>query len=178
MIEVNLLPPANVLSQKEVVWRRRLLLVVGVVVAFVFLDLAISLGARELLRRQISTLLTRRVDLLSRSEQFATTALQLRTVEEKATGAEVVKKQRADMASMISDVRVLLGTSVLLLNLNVTAAGGVSADAKASDLTALAEFVSRVSDNKSRLTNVLLKSLRQDTNGGFSFQVSATYVKT
>lgn len=179
MIEVNLLPPANVLSQKETVWRRRIVFVVGVVLLLVFLDLVIFLGTRELLKRQISGLLVKRASLLSQSEQFATTALQLRTVEEKTAGVEVVKRQRVDMAAMISDVRELLGSSVLLLNLNVTSSGGVSADAKADNLAALAEFVSRVSDNsKSHLTNVLLKSLRQDSSGSFSFQVTAAYVKT
>lgn len=179
MIEVNLLPPANILSQKETVWRRRLIFGVGVVMLAVILDLTVFFGARALLRRQIAGLLAKRADLLTRSEQFATTALQLRTVEEKAAGVAVVRLQRVDMAAMISDVRVLLGSSVSLLNLSVTASGDVSADAKANDLTALAEFVSRVSgETKSHLTNVLLKSLRQDTNGGFSFQLSATYVKT
>lgn len=180
MIEINLLPTQDALSQKEKTFRRWLFLAVLSCSAILVLDWGGFFLFQRLLKRQVEQLSSYESSLVSQLEQFSTVALDLRAVEEKVSGIVAVRGQRLDMATRVTGIRGLLTEGITLVSLEVGADKTLSFSAKARDGPSLGKFISQVmqSQNGFRLSKVILSGLRSDVNGGYSFQLSGSYEKS
>ena len=179
MIEVNLLPTKSILSPREISVRRALRWALLACTAAVILDLAVFFLLAQLFKRQLATLDLHKRDLLSQSQQFTGAALDLRTVEEKASGIAVVQRERADVAAIITQLNKIFIAGIELVNLQVDASGTVSFSAKAADVASLGQFISKITGRQpgSKLNKIILTGLRQEAGSGYAFQVFAQYEK-
>ncbi len=176
MIEINLLPLQSVVSQKESEFRDKFFLALWICSLVLAVDLVIFFLIQQVYKRQVTSLVARRTDLTLRSEQLSSMALDLRTVEEKAHGFTIVSSLRQDFVAIIAEVRSLIGNQAEMSDLRIDSSS-ITFVAKASDMQALNEFITRVveANTTSRLQSIVLSNLRLDPSSNFGFQVTATY---
>lgn len=174
MIDINLLPARNVVSQKESEFQKKFFLGLWLCSLVVAVDLVIFFLVSQVYKRQVQQLVTKRADLTSASERLSGVALDLRTVEEKTRGFTVVSALRQDIVETMGEVRSLAGKEVEMTDLKI-GISTVGFFAKAADVSVLNGFVNRAVDGSvaPHLQNIVLGSLRLDPSGSFGFQVAA-----
>ncbi len=176
MIDINLLPSQEVISQKESELRDKFFLALWLCSLVLVVDLVLFFLISRVYKSRVSTLLAQRKNLTLQSEQLFQVALDLRTVQEKVNGYVLASASRRDFVPIISEITSLLGSQVELSEMNLNASS-VKFVAKAADAKALNGMITRIVNpgGNPRLKNIVLANLRFDPSGSFDFQISADY---
>ncbi|MBI4099754.1 hypothetical protein HY440_01985 [Candidatus Microgenomates bacterium] len=177
MIEINLLPPRNVLSRREASIRAKMVGFLTVATVILLLDLGIFFGVSKILTRQVSGQVATRSSLLAEAESLSPIADSLRTVENKAVGIAAILATRPNMAAAVTEIDSLSLPNLEIGNFQIGNTGAFSFSARAGDAASLGSFIDKISSEVSagRLTGVTMQALHQD-GAGFSFNISASYL--
>lgn len=167
MINVNLLPSQNVLSQKEKDLRRKLkigLTISSSLLAVVVLFLIIFDGFLSLRLNQQKQ---KSQEFLTQFQGQMSVALDLRKLKDKISGIKTVQAGQTDFTTMAASVSALLTSGINLKTMSLDKNGKVNLTASAEDLASLQVFLPAIKGT--------LSGLRLTKNNSFEFSLEMTY---
>lgn len=172
MIDINLLPKANVLSQKEKNLRQKIkigLIISSSVAAFILIFLLIING---ILAVRLNQQEQKREDLMSQFAAQSQTAADLRKLKDKIFGIKTVRGGQTDFATMAASVSALLTPGINLKAMSLDKTGKVNLTATAADLASLQVFLPGI---KAPFNKIILSGLRLTKNNSLDFSLEMTY---
>lgn len=142
MIEVNLLPPQNILSQQEKIFRQKIIYFVSIFVSFVIITQVILFLANTLLNSQISNQNQKKADLLTilKTDNYAA-ATNLRTLNAKMIGIKEIRRTQTDFGKMAGDMLSVTGQNSVVKAFAMDTTGQVTLTAVSPNLTAFGSFM-------------------------------------
>lgn len=172
MIDVNLLPSQNVLSQKEKDLRRKLkigLIISSSLLAVVVLFLIIFDGFLSLRFNQQKQ---KSQELLTQFQGQMSVALDLRRLKDKISGIKTAQKGQVDFAGITGEIAPLFNSGVTLKTLSIDKDKNINLTAVADSLASLEVFIPTL---KTPFEKIVLSGLRLAKNNSFDFSLSMTY---
>ncbi|MBI3559108.1 hypothetical protein HY085_01815 [Candidatus Gottesmanbacteria bacterium] len=172
MIDVNLLPSQNVLSQKEKDLRRKLkigLIISSALAVVVVLFLMIFDGFLSL---RLGQQKQKQQELLAQFQKEMPAALDLRKLKDKISGIKTAQKGQIDFAGIAGEVAPLFNSGVILKTLSIDKDKNINLTAAADSLTSLEVFIPTL---KTPFEKIVLSGLRLGKNNNFDFSLSMTY---
>lgn len=177
MIEVNLLPPQNVLSQKEKVLRWYLILAaVGGGAALMLVLFLIFLG---------HGFFTIRANLLSRQRASLTAELQneldtvatLQVINDKVSGLKTIRAGRTDFVSILQHLSDLVALGAKIKSVSLGTGGTVQFGATVADSAVLKTVLANLSQTgaDNYFSDTVVSGLREDQDKNLSFSVTAKF---
>ena len=113
MIDINLLPPQNVLSVKEKNIRNQLTMIFAGVSVFLVLVSGIIFAFKFFNDYQLSEKTKKRDQLLADFKSQGEIAMQLRTLKDKAAGIKIIQDTRTDFAIITTKLQgISVGTNL------------------------------------------------------------------
>ena len=179
MIEINLLPPHDLLTQKERVFRQIFKRLAAGVTAFMVLLIAAVFmagrffaGANEAAQREHQ-------DLLNRFAGQATEAQQIVELRRKAEGILSIDRGGLGLAVMADRTNRIFSPALGITRMNLAADGTVRLTLLAADVENLVWFFNQidspVSTSGPRLVTVQIPSLQQNGDGSFLVDLAGKY---
>ena len=144
MIDINLLPVRNVLTQKEKKLRSHLIIIagiVGAVLSVVFVTLFIT---NQYLFVKRNSLKTKKADLQATFEANSSTIINLGIVRDKLTGIKLVNGRQVDMPEIISKLLNLISIGTEVKTLQVEESGKVDIVASSPKIEQFTELISKI----------------------------------
>lgn len=173
MIDINLLPPAQVLSRQEKSLRGQIMRVFIITGVITVLATAAIIGARIFFQVQLNSQTNRKNQLLAEFNSQIKTAQELQTVKYKATGIKIIQTSRTDFATMAASLNLAL-SGVIPKNILMDSDGNITINASAADLTTLGNFINTISNNNPPFTKVVLSGLVLNA-GSYDFNLGTQY---
>ena len=178
MIEINLLPPKNLLSRKEQEIRQKLLAGAIISSALCLLFGGALFVAGVGLSRQADSLENRKQQLTASYESLKETAQDIRVLQGKIAGIKKIKALRLDYASEITALSSFLKGTTTIKGLTLSPPDAVSVSASSPDATSLNKFFDKVSgkEGKVPLKDVVITGLSLNNKSVFVYDVAGRYV--
>ncbi|MCL4397488.1 hypothetical protein M1403_00415 [Patescibacteria group bacterium] len=177
MIDINLLPPQNVLSQKEKILRSQLTvaaIIGGVVTALVLGSLALI---NAYYSARLSAVAARRTSLTAQFNAVQKTALDLRLIKDKIAGINSIKTSQTQFPPILDDLTALFSGGFQLTQLSVdqtqkTSFAGITAGPESFN-TLLGRIIAGRDANK--YGQIELSGLRENKDKTLSFSIQMLY---
>ncbi|MCL4390549.1 MAG: hypothetical protein M1484_03255 [Patescibacteria group bacterium] len=181
MIEINLLPPKNLLSKKEAALRRRL--VTGAIsVSIIFLvTLASLLVIESYWDRRLTDISVQKQQLAAQFSADAAKAAQLVKLKNKLMGIRMVQTTRPDITAILkklTDFRSIGGVTYALEEVSVN--GNVSIKVNCQDQSAFNAYVDQITSPTTAkfFNNVTLTAMTLNADGTFNFDLTGQFDKS
>lgn len=176
MIDINLLPPAIVLTQKEKAFRGQLLLLlIGLTILVGVVSFALF-GGRFFFDSQLSSQQQRKNQLLNEFSIQEDTAKDLRTLKDKVMGVKIIQDSRTNFASMAATLgEVTTGTT--LKSFIIDSDGRIRFLGMAGDLQILDSFTKKISaEDNNPFSKTVMSGLRREPGGEYSYTMEMQFV--
>lgn len=172
MIDVNLLPSQNVLSQKERDLRRKLKIGLTIASTVTIFLLIISLVIDGFLSLRFNQQKQKSQELLTQFQGQMSVALNLRKLKDKISGIKTIQKGQIDFAGITGAVAPLFNSGVTLKTLSIDKDKNINLTAVADSLASLEVFIPTL---KTPFEKIILSGLRLGKDNSFDFSLSMTY---
>lgn len=172
MIDINLLPKANVLSQKEKNLRQKIKIGLIISSSITVLILIFLLITNGILAVRLNQQKQKREDLMSQFAVQSQTANSLRKLKDKISGIKTVRFGQTDFAAQAASVSALLTPGINFKAMSLDKAGKVNLTATAADLASLQVFLPAI---KAPFNKIILSGLRLTKNNSLDFSLEMTY---
>lgn len=178
MIDINLLPPQNLLSQKEKNLRSLLMKILGGATILLVLVSGIIFGAKFYFDYQLTQQTQKRDQLAADFKSEAPIASKVRTLKDKVSGIKIIQDSQTNFASIVGRLRDVTADT-RLKNFIVDSDGRINLSASTDDIPRLDSFIQGItSEINNPFGQTLLSGLRRDPGGGFSYSVNTKYFFT
>jgi hypothetical protein len=177
MIEVNLLPPQNILSQKEKQLRRYLLVMVFGGGAVMVLALFLIFSGHGFFTVRAGILSRQRADLETKVKNETEIVRVLQAVNDKLTGVKIIRDGQTDFAAMLTRL-----TEIENLGAKVRGVSFGSGDVVEFSVSVPTQAVLKTAfDNLTQKTahqyfsDIIISGLQENDDRSLSFSVTAKY---
>ena len=180
MIDINLLPPQEVLSKKTAQFRYQLTIgaTVGGAALVIFFGLLFSLD--WLGQNRLNTLLAQRQNLGARFDADTNKLELLLSLKDKIIGIKKVQQVRPDLSLAVSKLNTFSVDGVAITALNIGSEGTLVYSVTVRDDQALAAYLTKLESDMGRafFKNLTITGLQLGQGNSFSFSVAAQFDKT
>lgn len=180
MIEVNLLPLKNVLSQQEKQIRQNLTFFATVIGILVLICAVISFSTNTFLEFQNSQQQKSRDNLLTElKNNDYEAAFALRTIENKISGIKEIKKMQTDFGKMTGDILNMILPNAQVTSFSLDTTGAVELTAVSSSLQNFGKFMDKVTSPTNAplpFKEISISGIRQNGNS-INFALGMKYEK-
>lgn len=178
MIEINLLPPQNLISLKEKQLRVYLILLTVGLAVFVGLILGGSFTVDAMLSARLKSLQQKNDSLQATYQAEVPTARQFLTVKEKVAAITLVRADQTAFLEVTNSLIALFGQEMKVTELTISGVGKIGATVSTPNLESYKAFMERLTNGNSRFYDVEIIGLRQAANGSFDFSLLTGYKNT
>lgn len=180
MIDVNLLPPKDLISSQSKKVQSRLTNLSLVSIVLVLAVTGVVMGLEIYLTRAQDSLKFNQEVLTKRYGEKAKTAYQIQTIKHKVAGLLEARASALDFPKLLASVNSLLTDGMSVESLSLQSNGETQLSVAANGLFAINSFLNNFSqtDQPIFLSDVVLGGLRQLGGGGFNLQVSGKFDPT
>ena len=175
MIDINLLPVKNVVTQKEKNLRANLTRALVLISGGLLIISLIILGAKVFVRIQLDGQTAKRDQLLAEFNKQGQMAQDVRTLKNKIAGIKIVKDSRTNFATMAGALRdATYGTT--LKEAAINSDRNITFTASVDSLESLGSFINRmtVPDNN-HFAKTVLRGLTRNSGESYVFGINTQY---
>lgn len=176
MIDINLLPPQNILSQKERSLRTILIKILSGLTIIVVLSSGIIFAVKIYYDDQVVKQTQKRDQLTASFKEEAATASKVRTLKDKISGVKIIQDSQTNFAVIVKKIQeVAQDTS--LKSFTVDSDGRILLSASTDNITSLDNFISNITfDANNPFSKTTMSGLRRDPGGGYSYSINTQYI--
>lgn len=179
MINVNLLPPKHVFSQKEREIRKKILVFI-MCLSFVFMvAFGLIFGGNFYLDGKFQEFDERQKSLQAQLSEFSQLGWDVRSIGDKVAAIKIIKGKQRPLSPVIADVQSLAGGVIAVSQLDVTSSYKLEVSGRAKDREDLDEFLQKLAEVEGVdgfLQAVTVQNLQQQESGAFSLSFIGNYV--
>jgi hypothetical protein len=172
MIDINLLPPQNVLTQNEKKLRSRLV-VMTIALSIVFVLITVgAFIAQSVVGAKLTAEKQKQVALEAQFQSQAELVAKIKTVKDKALGLRTIRDSRTDFAGIMASIEAALKPDVRLSSLLIDNKGHVILSLTTPNVDGLDQLIARFSRDAastSAFNKALITGLSRSAAGGFNF---------
>lgn len=172
MIDINLLPPQNVLTQNEKKLRSQLT-IVAIALSAVFVLLVVGAFITEsVVAARLVSGKQKQVALEAQFQSQAELASKMKTVKDKVVGLKTIRESRTDFAGIMASVEATLRPDIKLLTIQIDNGGHIIMSLSAPNTNSFDQLVTRFSVNNASMSafnKALISGLSQTKAGWFNF---------
>lgn len=179
MINVNLLPPKHVFSQKEREIRKKILTFLVIFSAVFIIAFGFVLGGRWYLDSRLAAFDREQKTYQDQLSELSQLGWNVSSIGFKVAGVRYVKKSQHPFSEPLTSIRDLTSGVVTVLKVDLSPSYGVDFAGYAKSKTDLENFLSKFSLNDPTtkfLQKVHLRDLQQQENMQFGFAISGDYL--
>lgn len=176
MIDINLLPVKNVLTQKEKNLRANLTRAFILISGGLLIISLIILGAKFFVRLQLDNQTTKRDQLLVEFKKQGQMAQDVRTLKNKIAGIKIIKGSRTNFATIAGALRdTTQGTT--LKEASIDSDRNITVTASVDSLEALGSFINKmtVPDNNP-FAKTVMRGLTRNSGRSYGFGMNTQYI--
>lgn len=179
MIDINLLPKRDLLSQAERRWQNNLLLVVAALGLVVAVGAAVVFGLEGWAAGQMARLGGQRAELLAQFESNTPKLEMLLALKDKIAGIKRVQAVRPSLSLAVAREQQLLVDGVTTTRMTVNVDGSMSFAVLVRDVQALSDYLAKLDSDEARefFKMLTVNELQLAKDGSFAFSVVAQFDK-
>lgn len=177
MIDINLLPPQNALSQKEK--KVRFYLTVGVtffsaLAAFVIVALNSVYGYVYLTQKNLSD---RKAALVTQFESQNQKAADMRQIKDKLAGINSIRKSETRFEPIVTNLISLFSSDVNVSRFAINRDRTISFTAEADEINGYDALITRLTTGRDskKYSRIVIQGLREDIRRALTFSVELIY---
>jgi hypothetical protein len=181
MINVNLLPPKHVFSQKEREIRKKILLFLAIFSGAFVVIFGSVFGARWYFDSRLAAFDREQKIYQDQLSELSQLGWNVSSIGFKVAGVKYIKKNQHPFSEPIANIRDLTSGLVSVSKVDLSPNYGVEFSGLAQSKTDLERFLTKFTQNDPGtkfLKAVHLKDLQQQENMQFGFAISGEYVPT
>jgi hypothetical protein len=177
MIDINLLPPANLLTARQKQLGSQLLVAAVSFGLVILLALAMAFSLEFVGKSRLTALSTTRTDLGGRFEANVLKLERLFSLKDKIIGIRKVQSVRPDPTLAISKLTALSVDGVGMTKMSLSADGSLSFAVTVRDVAALSAYLSKLESEEARrfFKELHVQNLQMNQDGAFSFSVVSIF---
>ncbi|MBI3887454.1 hypothetical protein HY310_00105 [Candidatus Microgenomates bacterium] len=156
MININLLPPLNVLTQREIQLRKDLTLYIGSIGIVILIFLVFLTVSNGIIGYQNYSMNKKKNDLLVILKSHNDAAVYLRTVQDKIKGIKLIRQKRVDFGKMTGDLIDLTTPNAKINSFSVNSTGECYLSLSSPSLITFSSFIDKITSEQ---TQVPFKSI-------------------
>lgn len=177
MIDINLLPAQNVLTQKEKYVRKVLTIIVIVSGSVLLLAVVTLILVSSSFGSKLRSVEDKRSNLLANFNSQSELTRNLQTIRDKLSGAQTIYSGKKEMDRVIEDLLALFNPDIIVTQVNMEQDGKIDFTGSAPNLEAFNLFMDRLDEGKAskKFDAVVMRGLREKDDMTLSFSVSMVY---
>ncbi len=179
MINVNLLPPKHVFSQKEREVRRKILTFVLCLSAVFAVVFGIIIGGNLFFDSRLLALNQEKERYQSQLSELSQLGWNVSSIEFKLAGIKFIRANQEQFSKPLASILQLTSGLVSVNQLDLSSTHGISMTGQAKSKPDLEIFLNKFTQKDPQtdfLRNAVMQGLQQQEGGQFGFLMSATYI--